>query len=145
MPTQQGVIKAFMKALDTHTFKRSDFKNDKAFTKKIFDAAIKACSNFSSAQAVINKMVSDCESYIAADSKNGWENFLLEKCGINLKNRETGAITGADAGGSKIKTATSIVPESGSLDENFKENSFTVNGLTVKFQLPKEKIFCWDR
>ena len=121
MATQQGVIKTFMAALDKTT------KNGTAAV----DEAVKACSNFGGVQAVINKMLADCKSYNDADSKNGWENFLLEKCGINLDNLDTGAITGSDAGGSKAKTAESIVPESGAL-KKFTGNSFTINGLTVK-------------
>ena len=132
MATQQEVIKQFMKALDVHTFKRSSFSSDTALATKILDTAIKKCSGFSSAQAVINQMLADCESYNAADSKNGWENFLLEKCGINLDNRDTGAITGADAGGSKVKTATSVVPNK-TFDTSFEGTSFTKRG--VKFQL----------
>lgn len=96
--------KKFMAALDTHTFKRSNFNSDKALTTKILDYAIKKCSGFGGVQTVIDKMIADCKSYTAADSKNGWEKFLLEKCGINLDNRDTGAITGADAGSSKVKT-----------------------------------------
>ncbi|MBR0062375.1 MAG: hypothetical protein IJP68_12950 [Selenomonadaceae bacterium] len=122
MATQQEVMKVFMAALDTTSLKGT----------AAVDEAIKACSNFGSTQNVINKMLADCKSYLAADSKNGYEKFLLEKCGINLDNKDTGAITGSDAGGSQVKTAESIVPESGSLDTSFEENFFKVNGLTVK-------------
>ena len=123
MATQLKVIQTFMKSLDTTNKKGS----------AAIDEAIRACSSFKNTQAVINKMVSDCKSYNAADKTNGWENFLLEKIGINLDNRDTGAITGSDAGGSKVKTAESIVPENISL-KKFEGNSFKVNGynLTVK-------------
>ncbi len=60
--------------------------------------------------------------------------FLLDKCGINLYNEDTGAITGADAGGSVTKTAESIVPEEGNLEDNYLNNPFdtlNVNGLTI--------------
>lgn len=126
MATQQEVIKAFMKALDVHTLKRSNFKNDAAFTTNILDFAVKACSGFGSMQKAINQMLADQKKAGNADT------FLKKYCGINLANTDTGAITGKDAGGTTTKTATSIVPESGSLDTNFKENFFTVNGLTVK-------------
>ena len=119
MATQQSVIKSFMSSLDKATVKGSAELN----------AAIKNSSKFKSTQAVINQLISDCKSYIAADSENGWENFLLEKCGINLDNRDTGAITGSDAGNSTAKTAESVVPESGKL-KNFTGKSFTKNGLT---------------
>ncbi len=126
MATQQEVIKAFMKALDVHTLKRSNFKNDAAFTTNILDFAVKACSSFGGVQKVINQMLVDQKKAGNADT------FLKKYCGINLANTDTGAITGKDAGGSKVKTAASIVPENSSPDENFEENSFTVNGLTVK-------------
>lgn len=111
MATQLEVIKAFMAALDTTTLKGT----------AALDEAIQACSNFSGIQAVITKMKSD----IAAT--NNAEKFLKDYCGIDLSNTDTGAITGADAGGSKVKTAASIVPESGSLDTSFKENYFTLS------------------
>ena len=134
MATQQEVIKAFMKALDNHTLKKGNNETDADFTKRILDAAIKECSSFSSAQAVINQMLQDCKSYNEADSGSGWEDFLLEKCGINLDNLDTGAITGSDAGGSKVKTAESIVPENIALNTNFKSDSFKIDNknLTVK-------------
>lgn len=135
MVTQQEVIKKFMSALDAHTFKRSNFKSDKAFTTKVLDYAIKKCSSFSGVQTVIKKMLADCESYNAADPKNGWENFLLEKCGINLDNRDTGAITGSDAGGSTAKTTESIVSESSTSVNSFTGSSFLVKDLGLTIQL----------
>ncbi|MBR0062506.1 MAG: hypothetical protein IJP68_13625, partial [Selenomonadaceae bacterium] len=93
------------------------------------DEAIQACSDFESVQAVIDKMKSD----IAAT--NNAEKFLKDYCGIDLSNTDTGAITGSDAGGSKVKTATSIVPESGSLDTSFKKNYFPLSNYGVTFYL----------
>ena len=115
--TQQGVIQKFMAALD-----ETDLKGEAAV-----NYAVKKCSDFTSTDAVIKKILADCQKY-------GWENFLLEKCGINLDNRDTGAITGADAGGATVKTPESIVLENGKLDTTFKENSFKADGgnLTVK-------------
>ena len=132
MATQQEVIKKFMAALDTHTLTKRSNETDAALATRIIDTAIRASSNFKSTQEVIDKIVEDCESYLAADSKNGYKKFLLEKCGINLDNDDTGAITGSDAGGSTTKTAESIVSESGSLKTNFEENFFKVGELTVK-------------
>ena len=122
MATQQGVIKTFMASLDKTTLTGT----------QAVDEAVKACSDFGGGQEVINKMLADCKSYNNADSKNGWKNFLLEKCGINLDNLDTGAITGSDAGGSKVKTATSVVPNK-SFDTSFNDTSFTKRGVT--FQL----------
>ena len=121
MATQQEVIKKFMASLDT--------------TKKkgtaALDEAIQACSNFKSAAEAIEQMVKDCKNAVSGTD------FLKNSFGIDLDNTDTGAISGSDAGGSKTKTAASIVPESGSL-KNFTGNSFTKNGLTVKLvEFPK--------
>ena len=70
-------------------------------------------------------MVADCRNASSADD------FLLNYCGINLYNDDTGAITGYDAGGSTYeKNASDIVPESGSSD-SATLSSFTTNGLTI--------------
>lgn len=116
MATQQEVIKKFMSSLDKTTLKGSE----------AVDAAIRASSNFQSAQDVINNMINDRTSAGSGDS------FLRNYCGIILDNTDTGAITGSDAGGSTTKTAESIVSESGSLKTNFEENFFKVGELTVK-------------
>lgn len=115
--TQLSVIKKFMQSLD---------KTDLSGTSAV-DAAVKACSNskFSSAQAVINQMLTDCQNSESADS------FLRNYCGIILGNSDTGAITGSDVGGSTTKTATSIVPEDGDW-KTFTGNAFVANGVTFK-------------
>lgn len=112
---QQKVIKSLMKSLD----------NTNLSGVPALDEAVRACSNFNSAQEVIDNMIADCR--VAGDAKK----FLKNYCGINLSNSDTGAITGKDAGGSKVKTNKNIVPESGSW-KNFTGNSFTKNGVTFK-------------
>ncbi|MBR1646753.1 MAG: hypothetical protein IJ685_08255 [Selenomonadaceae bacterium] len=114
MTTQRDVIKNFMAILDTTT----------AQGENALDAAISAVSNFSSYADFRTQLLSDCKAVNNADT------FLRTYCGIILDNDDTGAITGLDAGGS-VKTAESIVPESGELI-NFTGDSFTANGLTVK-------------
>jgi len=114
MATQQDVIKAFMKSLDISTTSGVTALNN----------AVKACSSFKSLQSVIDKLISDCKN------ANSVENFLEEKCSIILDNTDTGAITGSDAGNSKIKTAESIIPESGTASYP-SGTSFTKRGLTV--------------
>ena len=112
--TQQDVIKKFMKSLDDTKLKGTE----------ALDEAIKACSNFKGIQDAINHMVKDCKN-----SSSGYY-FLRKYCGIDLYNDDTGAITGYDAGGSKVKTAESIVPESGKAKYP-SGTSFTKRGLTV--------------
>ncbi|MBR0060506.1 MAG: hypothetical protein IJP68_03400, partial [Selenomonadaceae bacterium] len=103
-----------MKSLDTTS------KSGKA----ALDAAVKACSSFGNLKSVVTQLISDCKSATST------ETFLKEKCGIILDNADTGAITGKDAGGSKTKTAESIVPESGKASYP-SGTSFTKRGLKV--------------
>lgn len=131
--TQVEVIKKFMASLDT------DPNTDSIAA---LNTAIQSCSNFSSLQNAINNMVKDCKN-----AKN-WKTFLSEKCGIDLENEDVGGITGADAGGSVVKTAESIVPEEGSLSV-YKKKSFTTNGLTFTLEknyskLKTDEKFVWN-
>ena len=131
--TQQDVIKRFMRSLDTTNAKGEAALNE----------AIKYATGgyFSSFSAAVKQMVADCKNMSA-------NNFLLKKCGINLSNKDTGAITGSDAGGKKIKTAASIVPESGSLNSKFKDTSFeTKYGVTfslAKSSLTSDEKYIWQ-
>ena len=120
MASAASIIKKFMKKLDNTTSSGSV-----ALSK-----AVQAVSNFKSWPQLISTMVKDCASYAG----NG-KAFLKNMCGIVLGNSDTGAITGYDAGGSTIKTASSVVPESGSWKYP-KKTSFEIQGLTVK--VPKK-------
>lgn len=111
----QDVIKKFMSSLD----------RTRARGEAAVDEAIRACSNFDGASALIHQMIADINRASSARS------FLADKCGLDLDNDDTGAITGWDAGGARVKTASTIVHESTEL-ENFAGNSFVVEGLTVK-------------
>ena len=115
----QDVIKAFMRSLDNTTLKG----------KAALDQAVQACSNFSGISDLINNFISDCQN-----AASGSE-FLKNYCGIDLDNDDTGAITGSDAGGSTVKNAEDIVPESGAM-KTFTGTSFTAKGLTVT--VPKQ-------
>ena len=131
MATQQEVIKNFMNALDNTTLSGAE----------AVDAAIQACSNFSSTQAVIDQLISDCQSSDSGDE------FLRNYCGIILGNEDTGAITGSDAGGT-LKTAESVIPEGDSLI-NFTGNEFTTNGATFTLEngfdnLNDDEKFIWQ-
>ena len=109
------IIKKFMASLDKTTLKGS---------AALDEAVANASPNFSSIKDVIDSMVADIKSASSAD------NFLQSKCGIILNNEDTGAITGSDAGGSTVKNAEDIVPESGSSTYP-PSNTFTINGLKV--------------
>ena len=115
--TAQDVIKKFMRSLDTTT----------ASATAALDTAVKVASGgyFQNIGAAVNQMIADCQTV------NNATKFLKTFCGINLGNKDTGAITGFDAGGSNVKTAKSVVPESGKLHD-FTGNSFKVDGLTIQ-------------
>ncbi|MBQ6005902.1 MAG: hypothetical protein IJT57_04765, partial [Selenomonadaceae bacterium] len=73
-------------------------------------------------------------AFSAAQKGYSNQDFLEQVCGIRLNNKDTGAITGSDAGYSRTaKTAESIVPETAAAVEltDAQYNSFTKNGLTV--------------
>ena len=120
--TQQEVIMAFMQSL----------KNTELSGRAALDEAVTASSDFTSYQALVNKFMSDIES------ANNWHAFLVEKCGIILDNSDTGAISGADAGGT-LKTATTVIPAKGKA--SYPEgSSFTVDGLTIYGIPPQEQL-----
>ncbi|SEH27608.1 calcium-binding protein [Selenomonas sp. KH1T6] len=125
MATQQEVIKKFMQSLD----------NSKLSGTKALDEAVKNCSGgkFKSMDALKEDFVHALSKYGAKDGSRNYdqqaENFLKNYCGIDLTNADTGAITGADAGGKRVKTKESIVQEVGSLSYPVGEKT-TINGLT---------------
>ena len=101
----QDVIKKMMSFLKDTTMNGFDPETGRTDDKKIFDAAVRACSRFKDTQDLLDHFVADCRTTNDADK------FLREYCGIILENTDTGAITGWDAGGLKIKTAEDIMPE----------------------------------
>jgi Ca2+-binding RTX toxin-like protein len=95
MGNAKNVIKALMRTLDDTSLSGV----------AALDEAIRACSSYTGTQDLINHFVSDCRN---AGSSN---TFLLDKCGINLNNADTGAISGLDAGGTVEKNAEDIIYE----------------------------------
>ena len=127
--TQQEVIKTFMQSLNDTTLKGG----------KALDAAIKTASGskFKSFAALKKKFLTDQKA-----AKN-WHTFLVEKCGIILDNADTGAISGSDAGGSKTKKGTDILPSTG--EAKYPEgSSFTVDGLTI-YGIPNKRFLTADQ
>ncbi len=109
------VIKNFVHALD----------KTKLSGKMALDEAIKSCSNFVGIRNALENFIKDCTN-VSSDT-------VLRNCGINLKNDDTGAITGLDAGGSVSKSSKSIVSESGSLKTVTPGSSEVINGVTIKY------------
>ena len=123
MATQQKVIKTFMQTLDNTTLTGAAALN----------RAIRRSSGFKSFSAVRTKFLADLRA-----AKN-WHTFLVEKCGIILDNKDIGAISGADAGGSKVKTADNLLPATGKAKYPV-GTYFTVEGMTLYGIPPKDTL-----
>lgn len=113
---EQGVIVDLISYLD----------NSNLTAQQALDKAI----NYASGGLFQNE--EDLKTRFAADMAGG---DLFGKCGINLSNKDTGSITGLDAGGEREKTAESIVPEKGLPygGAPASGSTSTINGLTVKW------------
>ena len=131
--TQQSAIKNLMKNLDD-----SPIVGGWALDSAVYSASH---GRFKNTADLISWFKSDCESYsVSGDdnvSKNLKADFLQEYCGINLRNDDTGAITGFDAGGSTVeKTAHSIVPD----DNDGNPAGHTIPGITFAYPGFSENI-----
>ena len=125
MGMAQDVFKKFMSSLD----------NTKLSGRDALAEAVKASSSYSNWQNLIDSMVRDCQSY---NDQNNYRGFLLDKCGINLDNEDTGAITGYDAGNGIVKTAVSVVPEDSDEFIYPETSGSTFMGLRVKWPTESE-------
>ena len=99
---------------------------------KSLDAAVNTNISDVSSNGKFGSLKEAMDSFLT-DLRNNQSNFLVDYCGIDLNNQDTGAITGSDAGGS-TKTSDSVVPESnfGSWRAPTTATS-NFNGLTVKW------------
>ncbi len=110
-----------------------------AMTTARIDAAVSAATKgkFTSFEAMKNQMKADEEAAASGTA------FLENYCNINLPNLDTGAITGHDAGVSRIdKTAESVVPEGGSVKfwTNPDSDHTYINGLKVNWPMEHMQI-----
>ncbi len=152
--SQQSVIKNFMKYLDDYP----TLANSSDAVITALGSAVKYASNnlFADWGALIDSFVDDVRAHGVKDNNNsadivgydldennyminyvpesGLARFLSTYCDINLPNEDTGAISGADAGGSEVKTPVTVVPENGEIEDLLSPDTteFTVNGLTFK-------------
>ena len=113
--TQRDVIKSFVASLKSTSY---------TDTIAALNEAIVGCSAFTSMADAVDRFIADCRSAGDADI------FLERYCGIRLSNTDTGAITGWDAGGTTVKDADSVVPESGAA-EYPSETTITKRGFTL--------------
>lgn len=114
MSTATEIMQKFMAVLDDTT----------STGTTALDEAVQACSDFSGIQDLIDSFLADCTSAGDADT------FLNDYCGIDLTNADTGAISGSDAGGTTVRTASSIVEEGGTASYPTTTSS-VIDGLTV--------------
>lgn len=117
--SQKEVIEGFMRSLDASArINADDALND----------AVRQSSGGKFAD------FDDLKTQFLSDLQSNPGTFLTGFCGIDLGNTDTGAITGADAGGS-TKTAEDIVPENNfsSWSDPTPGSSSTFNGLTVNW------------
>lgn len=132
--TQQSVMKSFMKSLDDSNVIVESAEN-------ALDTAVSTASNnvFTSWNGLVDGFVNDVRNFGATTIEQA-KDFLATYCGINLDNDDTGAITGADAGGEVEKTAISIVPEVGTMADAIAPTGTetTINGLTLEW--PSEEL-----
>ena len=119
-PSKKGAVK-MSTAIQTMTNFMSvmqDYSNDKnASGTTLLNDAVRSVSRFSSLQDAINNFVADTTSTATYSDAN---QRLQNTCGIVLGadndfSADTGAVTGANAGGSTVKNAVSIVPETADL------------------------------
>ena len=147
--TQQSVIKSFMYALD-HAM-RITVDNVETVLNEVVNYA--SCGKFETWGGLINSFIGDIQTYAkmeeghnydftwTKDESGNWkrvpesgiDSFLKNYCGIDLTNADTGAITGVDAGSGTVKTADSVVPETGTMNDLTvpTSNETTINGLTI--------------
>lgn len=132
MATALGVIKKFVSYLDNS----DKVISGAAEAEKVLDAAVQAATaNFSSLKEVVGSLIGDIKKSASGSS------FLRHYCGIELDNADTGAITGADAGSGPVKTAESVVPESGAAVYP-DGSSWSCHGLTL--ELPEKSTLSAD-
>ena len=123
---QQSIIQNFMHSLDESTMIMESVET--ALNQAVDYASDGIYKTWSS---LTDGLINDIKNYGATTAKQA-KAFLEAFCGINIDNKDTGSITGADAGGAKVKTAESIVPEQGSISDLRYPSSetTTINGLT---------------
>ena len=103
--SQQDVIKEFMRSLDESEHSSgTDALNEAVKTISTYTKT--GYSRYNTIQEAIDAFLALCRANSSDPDK-----FLLDYCGINLSNDDTGAITGSDAGGLKSKNAEDIVQE----------------------------------
>ncbi|MBR4903490.1 MAG: calcium-binding protein [Selenomonadaceae bacterium] len=126
MATQLEVIQAFMKSLDT----------SKKSGEEALDSAVKAASPTSSKIKTFqdNTENKDIKSRFINDLKNSKsiEYFLRVYCGIDFNSKDSGAITGFDAGGTQIKDDADIILETNNMNTSFQNDSFSASYLNVE-------------
>ncbi len=146
--SQQSVIEQVMKSLDNATTTAAAVAVNTAVNKASGGA-------FGTYFALIMHFIYDVKNYGGTEKSEygeGWDwkldessnkykqipmpgtdKFLKDFCGIDLTNDDTGSMSGYDVGGTKVKTAESIMPGKELLaDAEYPTSgTTTINGLTI--------------
>ncbi len=139
--SQQEVIKKFMRSLDD-----SEIITTSAIEALNVATEYASGGLYQTWSELIAGFVSDVSNHGGADHAGGnggeyligfipyadTKRFLINYCGIDLTNDDTGSITGWDAGGTEVKTDKSVVPENGTISDlqSPPGTETTINGLT---------------
>ena len=137
MSAEQQVLQRFMQSL-TRTRKTGEYA---------LDEAVDYASNgrYTTWQTLVDSFADDIKEhggnnyYYNSSDYYAWHDrdpkttsFLKGYLGIILDNADTGAITGSDAGGKKVKDKESIVPENTAAILRYPPAEYTtINGLTI--------------
>lgn len=118
------VIKAFMESLD---------KTEERGFDAIDDAIEQASGGvFISTSELVESFITDCLNHSGPTIKER-KQFLYDYCGIDMDNEDTGSASGYDAWGEKIKSAQSIIDETGysTKDFNYEDKVNTVEAVDL--------------
>ena len=142
--TPLSVMRSFMKSLSEYSFTEPT-------VTKAMNAAVNYASagRFKSLKSLFNSFFNTIKKhgsqtqgdYSSPEMDPNTVEFLAKYMGINLTNGDTGAITGKDAGGKKIKTRDGVIPEAGTLEDIKEINRKTsrIGGAVFHWAKPANK------
>ncbi len=150
---QQSVVSVSTPLSVMHSFMRS--LSEYSFTEPTVAKALNAAVNYASAgrfkslKSLFNSFFNTIKKhgsqtqgdYSSPEMDPNTVEFLEKYMGINLSNEDTGAITGKDAGGERIKTRDSVVPEAGTIEniKDINEETSQIGGLVFHWAKPANK------
>ena len=139
------VMRSFMQSL-------SDYSYSKKTIRQALDAAVNFASagKFKTWNGLLNSFVGNIREHgynggeclnASPDEDPVVQKYLKKYYGIDLANKDRGAITGKDAGGRKVKDLEGIIPEPGTIRDikTPTKNSTKIRGVTFHWAEPTNK------